>query len=44
MYQTGPIRPGSTADLVLVDRDPLTTDQVEDTRVMAVWKDGTQVV
>jgi predicted amidohydrolase YtcJ len=44
MYQTGSIRPGSSADLVVVDRDPLTTDQVEDTRVMAVWKDGKQVV
>jgi hypothetical protein len=40
MYQTGPIRAGSSADLVLVDRDPLTTDRIEHTRVMAVWKGG----
>ena len=44
MYQTGPIRPGYTADLVVVDRNPISTDQVEDTRVMAVWKNGKQVV
>lgn len=44
MYAIGPLRAGSAADLVVVDRDPLTTDHIQDTRVTAVWKDGKQVV
>lgn len=44
MYQIGPLRPESAADLAVVDRDPLTTDHIQDTRVLAAWKDGKQVV
>jgi predicted amidohydrolase YtcJ len=44
MYQIGPLRPGSAADLAVVDRNPLTTDHIQDTRVLAVWKDGKQVL
>jgi predicted amidohydrolase YtcJ len=44
MYQTGPLRSGSAADLVVVDRNPLTTDHLQDTRVTAVWKDGKKLV
>lgn len=44
MYQTGPLRPGAAADLVVVDRNPLTTDHIQDTMVTAVWRDGRRLV
>ncbi len=44
MYQTVPLRPGSAADVIVVDRDPLTTDHIQDTRVTAVWRDGRRLV
>jgi predicted amidohydrolase YtcJ len=40
MYSTATIEPGRIADLIVVDRDPLTTEHIGDTRVLEVWKDG----
>ncbi len=34
---------GSPADLILVDRNPLDTGRIEDTRVQAVWKAGVKI-
>lgn len=40
MYGARNLQAGARADLLVIDRDPAVTERIEDTRVMAVWKDG----
>ncbi len=43
IYGASTPRPGAPADLILVDRNPLETTRIEESRVQAVWKSGVRV-